>query len=313
MSAIVVTGGSGRLGRSVVRALATAGHVVTSIDRTPLGDLPATELTVDLTDSTATLAAIMTAQPDAVVHLAAIAVPFSAPEQVILTTNTTIAWNVIDAAVQAGAHHVLAASSPTIIGYGAPTGWLPQYLPIDEEHPVTPWNAYSLSKQVIESIIGMAVARDGDSVRFGAFRPCFVISPEEWHGAPTQQGHTLTDRLDRPEYAAVSMFNYVDARDAAAFVLAWLAGADAVPNGSVFFVGAEDAFAREPLSTLIPRYLNGTETLAAELGDESPAFSSAKARTLLGWRPTRSWRTELAPVASPAPLPADSLQKERHK
>jgi UDP-glucose 4-epimerase len=299
MSVIAVTGGAGRLGRSVVEALAAAGHSVISLDRTVTGEAHATvtEVAVDLTDTAEALAAISAARPDAVVHLAAIAVPFSAPEDVILRTNTALAWNVVDGAVQAGATRVLAASSPTVIGYGSPTGWLPRSLPLDENHPIAPWNAYSLSKLVIEATIASAVARDGDRVRFGTFRPCFVISPEEWAGAPTQQGHTLLERLDRPELAAVSLFNYVDARDAAAFVLSWLYGADSVPNGSVFFVGADDAFAREPLSTLVPRYLPGSNTLAAGLTGTAPAFTSAKARDLLGWRPTRSWRTELDDTA----------------
>ncbi|MHC5794717.1 NAD-dependent epimerase/dehydratase family protein [Lacisediminihabitans sp. FW035] len=303
MSRIVVTGGSGRLGRSVVEALAEGGYEVTSFDVAPVSGLPAHQVEIDLSDAVATAAALRAARPEAVVHLAAIAVPFSAPEAVILATNTSIAWNVIDGAVAAGATRLLAASSPTVIGYGAPTGWAPAYLPIDEEHPIAPWNAYALSKRVIEEIVAMAVARDGATVRFGIFRPCFVISPAEWTGAPTQQGHTVAERLDQPEYAAVSLFNYVDARDAASFVLAWLERGAAAPNGSVFFVGADDAFAKRPLSELIPRFLTGTDVLASALHGTAPAFSSAKARRILGWQPRHSWRTELALGVSPSGRP----------
>ncbi|MCG5220712.1 NAD-dependent epimerase/dehydratase family protein [Streptosporangium sp. KLBMP 9127] len=294
MRRITVTGGSGRLGRSVVRALAAAGDEVTSIDQVHTEDLPATCLHADLTDPDATLKALHAARPEAIIHLAAIAIPFSAPEEVILATNTAIAYNVVTAAAEVGATHLLAAGSPTVIGYGAPNGWQPGYLPIDEDHPVMPWNAYALSKLFIESIVSMAVARDGHRLRLGLFRPCFVISPEEWQGANTQMGHTVAERLDRPELAAVSLFNYVDARDAAAFVIAWLRNADAVPNGSVFFVGADDALAKQPLAELVPRFLPGAEQAAAGLTGTLPAFSSAKAARLLGWRPRHSWRTELA-------------------
>ena len=41
---------------------------------------------------------IREASPDAVIHLAAIAVPFSAPEDVIFSTNTRLAYAVISAA-----------------------------------------------------------------------------------------------------------------------------------------------------------------------------------------------------------------------
>lgn len=293
MSSIIVTGGSGRLGRSVVRALAEAGHSVTSIDRSPTPGLPAAQVMVDLTDSEATRAAFLQIGSDAVIQLAAIATPFSAPEQQILTTNIAIAWNVIDAAALSGVTQVLVASSPTVIGYGAPTGWRPDYFPLDEQHPTRPWNAYALSKLAIERMIDTVIARDGDAVVLGAFRPCFVISPEEWEGAPTQQGHTVLERIDDPESSAVALFNYVDARDAADFVVTWIDRSHDVPNGSIFFVGADDALTREPLSELLPRFVPGTEVLAAALTDSTPAFTSAKATRLLGWRPTRSWRTQL--------------------
>ncbi|MGK3958898.1 NAD(P)-dependent oxidoreductase, partial [Arthrobacter sp. R4] len=54
-----------------------------------------------------------------------------------------------------------------------------------------------------------------------------------------------------------------------------------------------DALATAPLAELMPRFLPGSEALAAGLTGTSPAFSIAKARDLLGWEPQRSWRTEL--------------------
>ncbi|BCT77422.1 nucleoside-diphosphate-sugar epimerase [Sinomonas cyclohexanicum] len=295
-SRIVVTGGSGRLGVSVANHLAARGHEVVSLDRAPseLVHDGVRQLAVDLTDAAATRTAFERLRPDGVVHLAAIAVPFSAPEDVILRTNAQLCLSVLTAAADAGAGRALVASSPTVLGYGAPQGWAPEYLPIDEEHPIAPWNAYALSKATMEATVRMFVAARGDAFRVGAFRPCFVISPQEWHGAPTQQGHTVAERLACPELAAVSLFNYVDARDAAGFTERWLEGAHEVPNGEVFFVGADDAMARAPLAELVPQYFPGTERIAEPLTGTQAAFSSAKALRLLGWRPQRSWRTELA-------------------
>lgn len=306
MTTVVVTGGGGRLGRSVVTALVDAGYDVVSFDLAA-GDRPTVPtVQVDLTDPRAAERAFREVGAQAVVHLAAIAVPFSAPEETILATNAAMAYNVLTAATASGATRVLVASSPTVIGYGAPHGWAPLYLPIDEDYPATPWNAYALSKSVVEATVRMAVARDGDRVRFGVFRPCFVIAPDEWLGAPTQQGHTVAERLDNPGLGAVSLFNYVDARDAAEFVRLWIDRAYSVPNGSVFFVGAADAMAREPLDRLIPRFLLGSDAAAATLTGTAPAFSSAKAERLLGWRGTRSWRTEL--VSEPQPADAGRAQ-----
>ncbi|KIP94962.1 oxidoreductase [Microbacterium sp. MEJ108Y] len=294
---IVVTGGSGRLGRTLVTGLADAGHELISVDREPIAHLDRagiTQFSLDLTDADATASALAGTRADAVIHLAAIAVPFSAPEDVILRTNAALAQSVLGGAVRAGIRRVVAASSPTVIGYGAPRGWTPERLPLDETSPTEPWNAYALSKLLIEQTIDMLRRQAGDDVRFASFRPCYVIAPEEWAGAPTQQGHTVLERLDDPALSAPALFNYIDARDVAVFADALLDALDDIPNGERFFVGADDALARRPLSELLPQFHPGTARAAAELTGTAPAFSSAKAARLLGWRAARTWRTELA-------------------
>ena len=142
----------------------------------------------------------------------------------------------------------------------------------------------------------MFAADQGDRIRYAAFRPCYVISPEEWEGAPTQQGHTVRERIADPALSAPALFNYVDARDVADFLDVLLRNMESIPNGETFFVGAADALAAEPLATLLPRFLPGSAVHAAELTGTSPAFSIAKAKRLLGWEPQRTWRTELARV-----------------
>jgi UDP-glucose 4-epimerase len=290
---ILVTGGAGRLGLSTLAALAEAGHEVVCVDRVAPVGVAVRSVAVDLLDGTSFAALVAAERPDAVVHLAAIAVPFSAPEGVILDTNARLAFTVLDTAREHGVPRVLAASSPTVIGYGSPGGWAPDRLPIDERHPARPWNAYALSKKLVEDMVAM-FARQATGTVFGAFRPCFVISPDEWLGEPTQQGHTVAERLSDPALAAVSLFNYVDARDAAAFVLAWLERATAADSGRVFFVGAADALATAPLAELLPRFLPAATEAAAVLDGDAPAFSSALAAARLGWAPTRSWRSELS-------------------
>jgi len=72
-------------------------------------------------------------------------------------------------------------------------------------------------------------------------------------------------------------------------VVRWVERADAAVDGQVFFVGAADALALAPLDRLLPF------AAAHALGGTAPAFSSRRAADRLGWAPTRSWRTELAP------------------
>jgi len=291
---ILVTGGAGRLGRSTLDALDRAGHDVVCVDRAPAPGFAGRQADIDLLHPSHFSDFVAEERPDAIVHLAAIAVPFSAPEGVILDTNTRLAFTVLDAAREHGVPRALAASSPTVIGYGSPAGWVPDFLPIDERHSTRPWNAYALSKQLVESMVAM-FARQQSTTVFGAFRACFVISPGEWSGEPTQQGHTVAERLRDPALAAVALFNYVDARDAAAFVLAWLERAGQPQNGAVYFVGADDALATEPLDALLPRFLPGVD--ASALGAAAPAFSSAAAKRDFGWAPAHGWRTELDAAA----------------
>src|SRR5690606_11343809 len=98
-------------------------------------------------------------------------------------------------------------------------------------------------------------------------------------------------RLDDPALSAVALFNYIDARDAAEFVDAWLT-ADA-PSGTTFFVGAADALAREPVPELVARHLPALAAFAEHLGPHQALFDTTRACDLLGWTPRRSWRTEL--------------------
>lgn len=291
---VLVTGGAGRLGRSVVTGLGRLGHDVVSVDLTETGFEGVAEVTADLADADAARDVVGEVAPDAIVQLAGITVPFAAPEPTILVTNTAVTINVAEAALAADVGVVVNASSPTPVGYGNPAGWSPEYLPIDEAHPLAPWHAYGLSKLVIEEIARAYARAPGDRPRFFSFRPCYVIAPEEWRGAPTQAGHTVAERLDDPSLAAVSLFNYVDARDVAEFLAALLERAADVPNGQVFFVGAADSLAREPVAELLPRYHPGTDGLVSTLTGTAPVFTSELASTLLGWRPRRSWRTELA-------------------
>lgn len=295
---LLVTGSAGRLGRSTAGLLALAGHEVVGLDRHSAGIADVDERIADLADSQALADLLVDTRPQAIVHLAAISIPFSAPERDILITNTHLAHTVLQSAADAGVERVLTASSPTVIGYGTPA-WAPERLPIDESHPVAPGNAYALSKVLVEELTRM-FARSADGT-FGFFRPCYVIAPEEWEGAPTQQGHTVRERLDDPALAAVSLFNYVDARDVAAFVDCWLSAPHHAVDGEGFFVGAADALAVRPVAGLWQRYAPALGPRGDAFTGRSPVFSIAKAHERLGWSPARHWRAELADHPAPDP------------
>jgi UDP-glucose 4-epimerase len=285
---IVVTGSAGRLGRSVHAELKNRAHDVFGVD-VRRGSGPC-DLEVDLIDAGEAYGAVARVRPDAVVHLAGLPTPFGRSEHVLFATNTLSTFHVCQAAADLGVRTVLCASSPTVIGYGNPNGWVPSYLPLDEKHPTLAWHGYGISKLAIEAIIRGFAAKGGPTKYF-TFRPCYVVAPEEWEpGVPTQLGHSIAERLKRPELAAGSLFNYIDARDAATLVAMICESADKIPNGECFFAGADDALATEPLCNLLPRFAPSTAPFASELTGTRPAFTNAKAHRLLDWKPLRSWR-----------------------
>ncbi|MDA0566946.1 NAD(P)-dependent oxidoreductase [Streptomonospora sp. S1-112] len=317
---ILVTGGAGRLGRSVVAVLAARGHDVASADLVPAAapaaasaraSAPAsasgaaqadgvTHITADLLDDTARGDLFAQVRPEAVVHLAGIAVPFARPDTEILAVNTRLAWAVLSSAVEHGARSAVAASSPTVFGYGTPD-WRPRYLPLDEDHPRAPRHSYGLSKLIIEETARTLSRARAAGCTLTSVRPGYVIAPEEWAGAPTQQGHTVAERLRDPELSAVALFNYVDARDAAELFALLCERSGAATGGEVFHAVAEDALALAPLAELLPRFHPGTAPHAAALTGRQGAFSSRAAAERLGWRPARTWRTELRGPVPEAP------------
>lgn len=290
---IVVTGGSGRLGRSVVRELVEHGHVVLNADRANYpDDLASRFMPVELGELGQVYGAIQAIEAEAVVHLAALPEPLLYPEEVTFRNNVMGNFNVFQAAANAAVTTVVYAGSPNANGYGLP-GWLPDYLPLDEDHPVKPWHAYQLTKIFGEQMGDAFYRQTGGRLRTITVRPCFVVSPEEWNGtAPSQGGGSVRDRLNDAARAGSSLFNYVDARDAAQLYRLAVEATD-LPSGEVFYAGAADALARSPLAELVPRIYPGTEEMAATLTGTRPGISIEKARRVLGYEPRYSWRGEL--------------------
>lgn len=275
---IVITGGAGRLGRVLLQELRNTYDILvfgraspqdTAGIRIRLGDHR------DLGQVVGALKGV-----DLVIHLSADTYPDLYSAEVQFHTNVMGAFNVAEAAAIVGVPKLIFASSPSPLGFMAPRDTFRiSYLPIDEDHPLMPHNAYGLSKLVTEEIAKAWWRRTGGSVI--VIRPCYLIAPEEAEAR-------LRPRLENPALASGNLFNYVDVRDAAqAFRLA---AEREIPGYSVFFAGAPDALAREPLAELLPRFYPGTEKLAANLTGTRPAISNARAEAVLGYRPRHSWR-----------------------
>jgi len=149
---ILVTGGIGKVGQWVVRELLDgAAHDVTVLDRVPGPERGTIKYLVgDVQDLGQVMEAMVGA--DAVMHLAAIHNPNIATATVIYQTNVVGTFNVHHAAFRLGVKRVVSASSNAIVGWSYGERFVPDYLPIDEDHPLRPEDVYGLSKEIGETI-----------------------------------------------------------------------------------------------------------------------------------------------------------------
>lgn len=157
---VVVTGARGRLGKISVSALANAGHTVVATD-VEMDRYPRTGescyIQADLTDAGQAFAVIGGA--DAVVHVAAKPNDLN-PAHVLYANNALLTFNCVEAATRMGVKRFVNISSEATLGFQlAPRPFWPDYLPVDEGHPMKPQDPYSLAKACGEHILDAAVAR----------------------------------------------------------------------------------------------------------------------------------------------------------
>ena len=279
---LLVTGGSGRLGRWVVEELRGDHEVVVAgLEDTPPPDAVRPGVRYEQADLTDAEAVARVAEgAEAIVHLAAIPSPIGREPEDVFANNMTSTFNVVEAAIRQDARKVIYSSSGSALGFAFRfREMVPDYMPMDEEHPLRPQDAYGLSKWLGEEILEAATRRTG--IRTIVLRPTSVIGPEDY-----------AERVPRMLDNGGGILAYVDARDFARAVRAALD--DTEIEHDRFFITADDAMSREPLATAFPRRFPGSEAACAGLtGTEGP-ISCAKAKRMLGYRPQHSWRTELA-------------------
>ena len=176
---VVVTGGSGNIGRYVVRELLQYGHEIVSFDRVvPPEPEPGVHYRLGDHEDEGTIFELL-APAEAVVHLSAIPSPGTHANAFVFRTNVMGTYNVCEAAATLGLRKIVATSSINVLGMGFRyRDFVPHYLPVDENHPDLPQDPYGLSKVVGEDIVDMVHRRTG--IPAVSIRPSHVIVPENW-------------------------------------------------------------------------------------------------------------------------------------
>lgn len=150
---VLVTGGNGFLGSSVVAGLAAAGHTVVSADlRTPAEPVAGVEhVVVDVTDRDGVLAAVGAAAPEVVVHLAAIVTPGrDSNRELERAVDVDGTRNVLDACLEHGVRRVVISSSGAAYGYHPDNpAWITEDQPVRGNVEF----AYSHHKALVEEML----------------------------------------------------------------------------------------------------------------------------------------------------------------
>src|SRR5690606_14905214 len=222
---ILVTGGSGRIGRYVVRELAEAGHTVTNADVAPAPQLPGRFLRVDLTDPGDVYQALAYSKSEAVIHLGAWADAGIVPDTRTYGDNVRGAFNIFQACADLGIKRIVNASSAQVYGFAAGA---PVYAPVDEDHPLRPCNSYALAKVAAEQAAAYFVENFGLTIL--SFRFMGVRMPSEI-------GPEIERMAQRPETGSWLLWTRTDARDAARACRLAVEAAD-VPAGPYNITGA---------------------------------------------------------------------------
>lgn len=283
---VAVTGSAGRLGRCVTEALPRRGHDVTSLD---LAAKNAGEPT-DLTDPDAALRALDGAE--AVVHLARERFPYteqglydrvtqtwSTPDIVgdslRFQRNVVMTYNVLAASASLEIPRLVIGSSLAVYGLYYPLRpALPDYLPVDEDHPRRPQDPYGLSKLAGEALCDGFAGRGGigiASLRFAGIADDAVYQ-------------RLMGRRDDPMIRGFGSFwSYIDVRDAAT---ACCLALDASFEGHrAFNICAPGTYLTTPTAALLEQHLPDVPRVAFQPDGNYCCYASDKARETLGFSP----------------------------
>jgi nucleoside-diphosphate-sugar epimerase len=285
MAKVLVTGGSGKLGRAVLKDLVAHGYDVLNLDQVAPPEAVCPTVRIDLTNFGEVSSAILGGIDerggpfDAVVHLAAIPAPGLAANARTFANNVPSTYNVFEASRLAGIKTVVFASSETVLGL--PFDTPPPYAPVDEEYYPRPESAYSLGKLLDETMAAQYCRWDPD-LRMVGLRFSNVMYPEDYKRFP--------DFDNDARHRKWNLWGYIDARD----------GAQAVRRSIEADFKGFEAFIIANADTVMSR---SNTSLLAEVFPQVPhkdgitangtLLSIEKARRMLGYWPQYSWRNEV--------------------
>ncbi len=272
---IAITGGSGRVGRSLVEMALAEGHSVVSIDRVPTENPGNNDhlsfFQADITDYAALLNAFRGC--DALAHLAAIPAPGSFPDPLVHNNNVVGSYDALRAAVEVGIQSICQASSVNATGLAYSRRPRFDYFPLDELHPSYNEDPYSLSKWICEEQAN-SMARRYEELTLSSLRFHWVVADRA--AAANAKSYS-----GESEMAAKNLWGYTTfAASARACLLALTAG---FKGHEVFYVVAPQTTSSLPSLELREKHYPDVP-VRGDLNGHHSFFDCRKAERMLGWK-----------------------------
>lgn len=278
MKRIAVTGGSGKLGLFVVDELMRHGYEVTVIDNKAPEGRKCKYVHAQLTDAGEAYGALK--GTDAVLHLAAVPGLSLYTHGRIYFNNVMSTYNILEAAEALGMRKAVIGSSESSYGfYWATHPFVPDYFPVNEQHPQKPQESYGLSKVLNEITAAMFYRNSG--IQVVPLRFSTIISEKEW---PDLVRAMKSD----PALFKRNLYSHVDVRDAAVACRLALETDGLSPEGMNITSSVTLSDVETP--ELLARYFPGVTDIREELSGYKALVSNGRAREALGWEPVYTWQ-----------------------
>lgn len=291
---VAVTGGNGRVGRGVIAHLNNAGYRTVNLSRGKREeDHSDWYLTTDLLDAGEVYGSLAKSDADAVVHLGMVPTPKLTPGYRTYESNVMSSYHVLEAAGELGIDTVTVASSLSAMGGGyEPDPVTVDYLPVDEDHRLTPSNPYGIGKQVLELTADGFARRSGDRPRtITSVRFPWIVNDELARETFVEPDRTLSGIRESDAFHSQrnTLFTYVHLSDAVDLVRRTIE-ADFDGHERVW-VSASDTSVETPSSKLAREVYPDAE-IRGDLSESEyiALVDTTKADDLYDWSPQWSWR-----------------------
>ena len=273
---ILITGAAGLIGKEVTKGLVAAGHDVLATDLVKDDLSPAQKFVVgDLVSDD--FISQLDFRCDAIVHLGSIPRPGIESDEKVLHNNVMGTYHVFANAVENNVPLVIYASSLSIYGFAWSTGTSPDYVPVDEKHPLYHFESYALSKEVNERSADMWANRS--KTAFVGLR----IPHTHTNLVFTELAQKMRER-DKAilEQGAKIFWAYLDLRDAVQGILTVI---DKGAQGSkTYNFAAPDTYAPKPTREMMAEF-HPTSKIASSLSGYDSIIDCSEWYADFGYEP----------------------------